>query len=400
MNSNSIQNLINRISPEQLQRYLNSVGWRRVDTLPGRCSIYHFPDDDTSEVVVPLNVAFRDYNRRILEAVKDLAERRSTSNDVILREILTPLLDRISYQVTGFATRNHQIGLSEGVSVYQSAMETFKAAAHDQVFSKRFHPRLARKEAIRYIQACRLGVPEEGSFVTNIFCPADLEALDAQNAESVLFSDPVSSLDRNFARLVTARTLHSMYRAVQAVERNQIDILVPLENEEQEDVISSNYFEALSKIKVEDTSADIVVSVDWTPLIPAPEGVPMRIVLKPEYSAFFHEIALRLRPSSAPRTEQIKGRVTVLSGEPGDLDLMQGEVIIEGETSEGTLVKVRVELTEDHYQLACDAHKFAQKVHIAGTLKHGDRLQHLTTYFGFYVDQVPTTVNNILSFGG
>jgi hypothetical protein len=77
-----------RVQPEQLERYLEAEHWVKAVVVVGRCSIYRLPNDEDSEIVVPLNTSFRDYTARIADAVLELARRRDRLPEVVLREVL------------------------------------------------------------------------------------------------------------------------------------------------------------------------------------------------------------------------------------------------------------------------------------------------------------------------
>ena len=368
-----------RVRPDQVQRYLESMGWTNVGVVPGKFFVYGLPANRSAEVAVPMSTTFHDYTRRVAEVVHDVAEFQARSMQSVLDGILFLLMDHLMFHLEGPAVSGHRIGLEEGVNVYQGALSVLNAAAHDQIEPKPFHPRLGRVEAERYVRACQMGAATPGSYIANVFCPADLAAIE-QPAPSL------PDLDRNFARAVTARTLRSIARSVQAIRKDDLDSLVHPRDEAE--TTSSNFFEALSSIKLNNPQTEMTISVEWTPKITPPADVPHSLVLHAEDFAIFGTVADRLRPAKLPKTEQITGRIAVLSGKKGDASSMQGEVIIEGETADKQIVRVRVDLDDKDYERACDAHKQNRQVRIAGELQFGKRLHQLNKYFGFSVGDV------------
>ena len=375
-----------RIQPAQLQRFLESSGWANTDEVPGKYSVYHLPANTSAEVIVPAHTAFRDYTHRMAEAVRELAEVQSRTANSVLNDILVGAMDHLVYHLDGPDVREHRIALETGVNLYQCALQALRAAAHDQITPKRFHPRMTRSEASRYLAACQIAPASPGSYVANIFCPADLEIVEG-------YTTTLFDVDRNFARSVTSRFLRSLDRAVEAIQQNAVDELIPLHD--NENIISANFFAAIGSLGFESVATELVVSVSWSLVIQPPRDVPTRIVVQQEYLAEFTNIAARLRQRRGPETQLIIGRVAVLSGDEGETNLMQGEVLIDGDTSEGERVLVRVDLSDNDYIRACDAHKLNQRIHISGTLHRGNRLHELQNYFGFGIDSAKGSASRV-----
>ncbi len=364
---NLMEEELTRVRPDQMQRYLEAWGWKNVNVVPGKFVIYHLPSQRDAEVVVPTETSFRDYSRRVAEAVHDLAEFQSRPIHLILTEILSFRMDHLMFHLDGPAVRENCVGLKEGVLMYQAAMGLLNAAAHDQVRPIAFHKQLTLAEPLRYLKACQLGAASPGSYVANIYCPADLAAIE----QTAL---PMPDIDRNFARQVTVRAMQNLSRSAQAIAQDKVDSLVHPSS--PDNIASHNFFKALGDIQLADTLTELTISVDWTQAIKPPVGVPRSVVLHSEDFAVFKQVAEQLRPSKAARSERITGRVAVLSGDEGDANLMEGEVIIDGETTEKVIVRVRVDLNDKDYARACDAHKNNLQVGVSGEINYGKRNLH------------------------
>ena len=376
---------LKRILPDQIEKHIQRLGWVYKAEFSGRYKIYDLPDVPTSQVIVPLHQDYADYAELVGRAIQVIAEATRRPTDDVLYELTSAAMDLISYTVDGPQTLYHAIPLEDGVNLYTAALSAIKAAVHDLLAPTRYHPRMTRKEATLLLSHCRMGQTQKGSYISNIYCPVDIDAQLRTSQTGTLF-DEADLPAKNFARRVTARMMTSINHAVQAIEADQISELIPLpEHEYSSQLISSNFFEALGMMEQSDKQAEVEIKVDWSPaLLPEP-GTPSKIVLQPEYFPYFRELASRLRPRKTPQTEQITGRVASLSGEPGEEILMSGEIIIDGETSDGEIVKVRVYLDERNYEIACDAHKLAQLVSITGVLHRRARVHELYDAYGFYV---------------
>ena len=385
MYDNLSEQSLKLILPGQIETYVQRSGWIYRTEFPNRCKIYDLPGAPVSQVVVPLHTDYVDYAELVNNAIRIIASAIQRPAEDVLYEISSAAMDLVSCGVDGPQTKHHVIPLQDGVNLLAAALSTIKAAVHDLVAPTRFHPRMGRREASLFLSYCRLGQTAMGSYITNIYCPVDIDAQLAATLTGTLF-DELDLPSRNFARRVTTRMMSSIDVAVQAIQADQINDLIPLIGyEDATHIISSNFFDALGTMAQSDREAQIEIKVDWSPTLPPQPGTPSRIILQPEYFPYFREIASRLRPRKIAQTEQITGRVSTLSGEPGEENLMSGEIIIDGETLENEVVKVRVQLTERDYEIACDAHKLVQLVSVTGVLHRRDRIHDLLDYYGFYV---------------
>ncbi len=288
-----------RVKPEQLQRYLEATGWENVNSIPGKFLIYHLPSNSSSEVLVPVEPEFRDYTRRVSEAVRDLADYQEIPVESVLNDILCFAMDHLIWHLDAPTIKEHRVRLEEGVQLYQASLALLKAAAHDETEPKLVHSRQSRPEATRFLDACQLGTPTPGSYVVNIFCPANLEL-----TEQPSFDFP--GMERNFARQITVRTLRSLYRCASAVDHDKVDTLVHPSNKDE--TVSANFFEALGDLDFHDKSTELTVSVNWTVAIAPPTDVPESVTLRSRHFQVFREIARRLRTVPNEITENLAVR--------------------------------------------------------------------------------------------
>ena len=78
--------LIKQLTPEVVRAYAEKTGWKEVfDNV--EIAIYNSLRHSFSQLLVPLNMKFGDYTKRIEECVHDLAEEENISAMVVLGQL-------------------------------------------------------------------------------------------------------------------------------------------------------------------------------------------------------------------------------------------------------------------------------------------------------------------------
>src|SRR5438552_10964142 len=83
--------LASQIKPRALCVYAEGVGWLPVTTSkPNGVAIFHRPESQTRQLLVPLDEQFDDYGEAVAEAVRRLAEFENRPAHEVLEHLLLP----------------------------------------------------------------------------------------------------------------------------------------------------------------------------------------------------------------------------------------------------------------------------------------------------------------------
>ena len=376
--------LVQRVGYTDAQQYALSTGWQRVQGVKGDMAVYRRPDSKRWEVIIPQDRTFSDYALRMAEAIASLSDFERIENErrtapQLLNDLLLPASDVLRFSLEGASVQDGTAPLGEALNLLAGAKKALVASACTVVHSQKFHPRMSRTEAEQFINKCRLGQTEQGSFVTTFICP-----LDGAHPEEPQLLPAAPNSPEGFTRKVTRTLVQSLRRVLEAVNADQIESLVNPPAGEL--VISANLCEALLEMQPATEESLLAVYPTWARTIPPPANVPSKVRFSKEHFPIVEEVARRLRPSHQPKLEQFVGLIDTLDGKPGPDNRPAGEVILafldEGEEK---LSKARLYLAVDDYAKAIRAHAVTSVVTVKGVLHRGPRISVIRDYRDFEV---------------
>ena len=218
--------LVQRVSYTEAQQYALSKGWQRVPGVKGDIAVYRRPESRKREVIIPQDRGFSDYALRMAEAIAAFTDYERLDNDQrrpqqVLNDLLLPAADILRFSLEGTAAQDGTVPLGEAVNLIEGARKALIASACTVIHPQKFHPRMSRTEAEQFINTCRFGQTEQGSFVTTFICP-----LNAREDEDFQLSGVSVALQESFTRKVTRILVFSLNQIVEAVKADHPDTLV------------------------------------------------------------------------------------------------------------------------------------------------------------------------------
>lgn len=191
-----------RVTIAQAEAYLSKQNWTRDGNIRNIATVWHRPDSETAEVVLPSTVELRDYAQRMRDVVQAIAEYEGRSELDVSRSILNLFSSFISVRVVARDTENGTIPIDDGVLLVTKARELLTAAAMSMFSKRRLYTGKPPKDAVSYIDSLLLGQTEVGSYVVNVIAPTQ----DAVAQDSVKGAEPVEGVALSLARSLDALT--------------------------------------------------------------------------------------------------------------------------------------------------------------------------------------------------
>ncbi len=204
-----------RVLPRALQGYAKGLGWqampnhKRLDI-----AIFSRPDSKLHQIIIPLDESLGDYGEAVVGAIQKLAEFEKRSAREVLEHLLLPAADVLRFREISPDAETGNLPFEHAVRMINGTRRLLLSAAHSVLVPQPYHSRLSRSEAEEFVNRCRLGQTERGSFVLNVACPIELPATLPGIQE-----EP-------FARRVTNLLLHAMNALVRATESADVDDLL------------------------------------------------------------------------------------------------------------------------------------------------------------------------------
>jgi hypothetical protein len=293
----------------------------------------------------------------------------------VLNDLLLPPADVLRFTESGPAAVSGDVPLEHGIRLMVGARKQLLAAACSELRpQQRYHPRMSFAEAEQFLQACRLGQTERGSFTVIVACP--LQAVPG--AEDLLDSRP-------FTRRVTSLLMHSLQRLSLALDADELGPL--LSPTADEPVLSANLCEGLLDMTPEGDGSVLTISASWARTMPPPATVPLpgMVRLRRETFGLIETLASWLRPAPPPRRQTFVAFVDTLDGRPNPDGLREGPVVLRLFEQEGDSIRARVQLNAADHHTAWEAYERDQPVLLQGVLRRTGRTYRIDDVTGFQV---------------
>lgn len=366
---------LNAIKPTFLKNYVLSHGWTRQGELPGKFFIY--VHSTGKQLLVPMNVEFDDYYRRITDALEILASVEKRSITSIVNDVYMPSTDVIRCRLVGQEYENGTAPLLEGLSLIAGSKKSLFASALQVVNPKKYHKRLRNTEAEEFLSKCRLGQTERGSFITTLVCPIGISTPDQQN-----FLPPADVQQfSTYTRKVTANFLNEIHLIKKAIDDDNLDVLMDGEIP----LVSSNFCDALVEMKPQNLHSSLEIGVRFSTkdLIP---NLTNLISLRSDYFSEIEQISRELRPQYVTELETIFAKVDALLGQPNEQGAVSGEVVIKF-IDEDIPAKAKINLNAVDYQIAVEAHRRNKYVKVVGEYQPALKVGRVTNHTEFLVQE-------------
>jgi hypothetical protein len=362
---------VSALAPEELQLYLNSRGWKPdVASATSNAIAYRLPQEPEAEVLLPRRRDLADYAARVADLVQAVAtvERRSIWE--VLHDLSGPAADVLRLAVVGPDVASGTLPLEEGLRLLHGGRDLLLAAACSEHRPQAFHPRQSYADALGFMQSCRLGQTERGSYVATIMAPVP-PALEEQTVlpgmeEAELVAEP-------YARRVTVRLMSGLQVLVNSIAEGRPEQIL----NGVEAGVSANLCEALASLRPAGDQTSVQVRMSWARTRPrVPRSLPPQISFSQAAFSIAEEAGRRLRERGAPQRVTVEGYVISLKAETTLLDDFEGHVFLRAEIG-GIPARVQLVLDRPSYQLACDAHRDAQRVSVTGLLRREGKTYEL-----------------------
>ncbi len=360
---------LRRVTPNDVRAYARAKGWERTEGVRGDYAVLRWPGGNLDQILVPNDPRTDDFANRVSDAVWKLAEIERRSAEQVLGDILNHDADVIRVSVASAGTERGSLALLDAVALFDGVRKSILSAAHSVMRPIQFHPRLSRRDADQLLRACRFEQTERGSFVAAISCP--LRAVDAPQ-EVLGHMTP-------FARAATRYLKDSLDWLADSIHADNPARV--LDEQPNRPVISANLCDALLRLRPETEGALVECSISWAPSMPVENGeIGARTVrFQPDDFEVIEDVYLRLTPQRDPERDLFVATVDELRGNLNDDNQREGDVVLSLYSREfDELVKARVELTPEWYQIADAAHMDGRYLLVRGLLRRGRRVSRLT----------------------
>lgn len=341
------------VSVLSIHAYLRAEGWMKGDDLGNRGVVYTGPSE--AEVFAPGSDRLGDYSAAVSSVIETIARIEERDETSVYRDLIASDRDVIRSRAPD-AEDDGSISLLAGVDLVQQSRDALLAAACSAGGPQRYYRSGSNTKATEYLRSVKLGQTEHGSFVVNLFSPVPPQLADASQPElwPELAEDP-------FPRQVTrtlAGAIEALVGALGAVARGgDIEAFEGVVHKG----VSSNLCQAIAGLIKDGSGLDF--SLSWARTRPVPQPRYRRQFSEAD-SEILSEAAKVLKERQSFNNEVLRGYVTGLKR---DVQPTDGSIILKTYV-EGKKRTVSIELPEEEYRKAIDAHNSKQDFQVEGDL--------------------------------
>jgi hypothetical protein len=364
---------LRKIDPNQVAVYLEKKGWRQESYIDQKASIWTIADtsEDEAEVLLPLNTSFRDYPFRVSEILKTLEAIEQRPQTDIYNNLIELLSDIIRIRLTHDDFGDGTVPLNNGYNLVRHAREMMLSAACSTVESRKHYEKKKPPGANDYLKQARFGQTQKGSFILTIISP--IESRNGFNSSETPFERRV--VEKLFNSLKFVRV------AAENIDPSKTDLQLP--NDYLESGISSNLCEALIGIYKSGREQEIDLNLSLSSSISAPKDILTSITFPPKIMPAMAKIAKRLKADIFSDYE-VLGEVVKLERQKRDL---KGQVTILGDIHK-IKRQMKVELSDENYRLASQAHQDRRNVICRGDLVKEGQVYSIANLTSFSLSEM------------
>lgn len=358
--------LVKSVRPHDIRVYLRAKGWNTSYTYQNNIgSVWNLSDDHgEAEILLPEDPSLLDYSSRIKEALRSLEKIEERPVTLIAHDICTSSTDVVRFRVSSTEAQTGSVPLVQASALVRGAESLLMAAACAAISPKSYFPRMSYSEAREYLQGCKMGQTEQGSYIITVFSPVKPALI-----QSTLFAD--YDVEESFERKVLYTLFNSLYHLRNAVSKGTgeaIEGTVPLG-------VSANLCEALTLMQPANDAGELEIGVSWSSTRPMKKSIPQaRIKFTKDVFPLIDESVRYLRQTAPIGGFELRGLVRKLES----TDTSQGGKAAILALMDDRPVNVSIDLDARSYQVAVKAHSEGDMLCCTGTLEKEGKSYRLT----------------------
>jgi hypothetical protein len=366
MTVNDILKAVPELKFTELQAYLRNTGWARIEAPKQSIALFQKQiGSNFFETLLPLSKDYSDYSYRIIDVLEAIASAENREVDQVLTDLSIPPGDTVRFRVINRDTVGGTISFLEGFNLLESAKKALFTTACDIVQPEKYHKRLGLKGAQQFIEECRLGQTEKGSFIASVICPF-VNQTPEDKAQQLSIFNQAEEFKHSLTRKVTTRLMSSLAEIKSAIDRGEENRIVDLEGE---NIISGNFLESIVELNSSKETTEIEIITSWSVFAEEQPQIAKAIKFSNDYIPVLENLISRIKPVDKGFEDDFVGKISLTKADPDIHSRSEGEIILNYIIGDEEKVsKARVILNNEDYDKACEAHKQGKSVKIKGKL--------------------------------
>ncbi|MFH1636814.1 MAG: hypothetical protein ABIB71_00135, partial [Candidatus Woesearchaeota archaeon] len=273
-------------------------------------------------------------------------------------------------------TEDGTLSFYKAMDLVNNAEKALYSSALSAIEPKKHYVNLHNKDVQGFIENCKFGQTEKGSFVATIICPL------AKEAQLTLL--PSFKPKDTITRKTIINLMKQLNFIATSIENKEFEGLI--NPKEGSPLLNSNFCEALLYIMEDkEDHLNVRITVSLAEGFNEEETIPLNVSIKKDYYPIIEETYKKLQPEEKPLESEFIGKVRNLNGFPNEEGEMQGPVVLTLQIEDERIIRVKVTLGVEDYYRAVTAHKQNKYIAIAGKIDWGIRLHNMENHTKFNI---------------
>ena len=356
------------LNPHAICKYLEQTAWKNIPFKRNDVKVYQFEKNDFfKQVMVPLDKSFIDYKNVMYDVVQSVANVENRSVEQVMLYLLNPNTDILKIRLDKKEVESGNILFDDAIKLFDNAKKLLAATALDIINPKKIHYGRVDDSVQKFLNQCRFGQTEIGSYVVSVVCPF-AELSEEGYKQLSIFSDE-ERCAYSLTRRVTNKLMDNVAFVKRHIDEGCIDKLL------EDDVdISSNFLEALNGLNLQSEKTLVEFTTDWAPAVKTNRSHNNHVVVTNDYYEPIASIIDKIKEETNGRTEII-GRIKQLSAAPVVDKRVGGMITVVFVDENNKARSVTVRLEKEDYENAVEAHQHGKAVKIVGDLNTKGKLK-------------------------
>jgi hypothetical protein len=344
-------------------RYFKGLGWVQIPNKSPDLKVFQFTKDHLYQVIVPLDKDFDDYADAMYRIAEVAADAGDRSVEEIVLELSNPLSDIVRIRIENDDVKNGNILLDDAFKLFNNAKSLMTATAQDVVNPKKYYNGGRVNERVKeFIDNCRLGQTEIGSYIASVVCP--FFSIDEKNKiQQLSLFTPESDAAQSLTRKVTKKLMDSLNDVEVSIKNgDDLEKLV----DRRENRISINFLEALQNLNIEKNESKVNIGMKWAPTINENRSKNTEIQFTHSYYSPISTVTTKVKSTQEQTQLKFIGRLRKLSSSEDATERKDGIITIIGLDDKNNKKSIQAVLSKEDYLEAIKAHTNGDLVEVAG----------------------------------
>lgn len=351
-----------KLNPLSVSKYLDETGWKIFPFKRTDIKVYQYKKDNNFyQVNIPLEKSLADYKHAMYDAVEKIAVIEDKSIEQVMLYLLNPNTDIIKIRLDKKEIEAGNILFDDAIKLYDNAKKLLAATASDIINPKKIHYGRFDVPVQKFLNQCRFGQTEIGSYVVSVVCPfAEMSDKDEYHQLSIFSEEEQCA--KSLTRQVTNQLMYNIATIKNNIDNGNLESLSNGQNR-----ISSNFFEALNGLNLQCENTTVEFTAEWSPVVKTNRCSYNKIKITNDYYQPISNVIDRIKQKTNKQTE-IVGRIKELKAVPVIDKRTEGTVVVAFIDDNSKAKTATVNLSREDYDNAVDAHHYGKAVRIIGDL--------------------------------